>query len=135
MLNRKREIVKPSRYVFVGIGIIIALIGCALAPAKVNREVLCLYSWRTGNPDYAFILFKESDNEKFFHNFNVSASHIPSIAKLEVELTKLPAGTGIVWRDDKTKGLIFPPEGIRNRVIKAAASHGVTLEVTPTFYD
>jgi hypothetical protein len=101
----------------------------------VNQDVIYLYSWPVEKEDYAFILVPKSENEKFLSHFSARMSHIHGIADLEVELAKLPPGSAVAWRDFKHIGLIFPPERVRKRIEKAAASHHVTLEVIPTIYD
>lgn len=110
------------------------LLSCA-NPTRIGSGILYLYSWREGKGGYAFVLVQKSDNDKFFSTFNRRLPHIRGIANLRQELAKLPPGTGVAWRDDRDKGLIFPPEHIRNRIAKAAASHGVTVEIVPTIYD
>jgi hypothetical protein len=88
-----------------------------------------------GKDDYAFVLVRKSENERFLSQFNTGISYIHGIANLELELAKLPAGSGILWRDQRELGLIFPPESVRKLIQQSAASHGVTVELNPTIYD
>jgi hypothetical protein len=111
------------------------LVGCASPKAASGPAVIYLYSWRTVGRDYAFVFVQRSDNERFLSGFNRHTSHIRGVAKLELELAKLSPGSGVAWRDYKTIGLTFPPESIRTKIEKAAAAHGVTVEIVPTIYD
>ena len=55
---------------------------------------------------------------------------------LEAALAKISSKNNVVaWRDDKTHGLIFPPENVLRRIQRYATAKGLDLQIIPSIYD
>ena len=144
MLNRKPEIVKPSRYFFVGI-IVLLTLGLGLAvgmfatrayevpinASRVKKEGYRLLTWKGQSGDVCFAIMPKYKAWKFETNCFSKWNGKCGLAVLKDDLSALPNGEVVEWTNSPPGKFPYPTRKTVEELEEFAKSKGIELALNP----
>lgn len=118
--------------------------GCVLSSLdNANREnpsprfesEVSLFSWVGGDGRFHYALERDANLTQFIRQFDRRKAYIATESELEAQLSKLPRGSRISWRDERYYGIVYPPAVVFNRIASIAKKLGLSVHKLPTLYD
>jgi hypothetical protein len=99
-----------------------------------SRAEVVLFSWRWQGR-HRFALVRAGQQDAFLSRFKPDVFTIASVADLEKQIAKIPPTAVVVWRDDRTRGIVVPDTRLINRIRRFAARNRIELQIIGGIYD
>ncbi len=144
MLNSKLQIVKPSRYVFIAIIVLIAFgLGLAVGmfatrayevpiePYRVKHGGYRLLTWKGKSGDLCFALIPRYKAWKFETSWFSKWNGTCGLSVLKDELSALPSGEWVEWTNSPTWKFPYPTRKTAEELEEFAKSKGIELVLNP----
>ena len=123
-------------FVFVVITVLCA--GCAQDAQRAHAEdqPLALYSWHPRDHMWHFLLLPDRPNRDYSDS-ELMHSHdvLVGVPALKSRVYSLGRGQLIAWRGNTYSHIVaYPPDSIRDDIIRFGKLHGVQIDVLPALY-
>jgi hypothetical protein len=123
---------------FVLVVIAALCVGCAQDAQRTRAEdqPLALYSWHPRNHTWHFVLLPDRP-DRDYSDAELMRSHdiLVGVLALKSRLHSLGRGQLIAWRGNTYSHIVaYPPDSIRDDIIRFGKLHGVQISALPTLY-